>query len=59
MVRLYLSITYLQMKELKEYLFHNSYHVVWTMDNVIMVDKKETVGVEAFLRESGIGFLEY
>lgn len=58
MVRLFLSITYSQMVELKEHLFCNGYHVDWETDDVIAVDEDEAVYVKTMLRDRGIGFSE-
>lgn len=58
MIRLYLSITHIQMRELKEYLYYNGYHVDWENDDVITVDEDEVAYVKTILRERGIGFWE-
>ena len=58
MIRLYLSITHTQMRELKESLYHNGYHVDWESDDVITVDKDEVSYVKTILREKGIEFWE-
>lgn len=58
MIRLFLSITYSQMQELKEHLYFNGYHVDWETDDVITVDEDEVVYVKTILRDRGIGFEE-
>lgn len=58
MVRLYLSITYPQMEELREHLLYNGYHVDWETDDVITVDEEEVAYVKTILRDRGIGFSE-
>ena len=58
MIRLYLSITQTQMRELKEHLYYNGYHVDWESDDVITVDEDEVSYVKTILRDRGIGFVE-
>lgn len=58
MIRLFLSITYSQMQELKEHLYFNGYHVDWETDDVITVDEDEVAYVKTILRDRGIGFEE-
>lgn len=58
MIRLFLSITYSQMQELKEHLYFNGYHVDWETDGVITVDEDEAAYVKTILRDRGIGFEE-
>ena len=58
MIRLFLSITYSQMQELKEHLYFNGYHVDWETDDVITVDEDEVAYVKTMLRDRGIGFEE-
>lgn len=56
MIRLFLSITYSQMQELKEHLYYNGYHVDWETDDVITVDEDEIAYIKTILRDRGIGF---
>ena len=58
MVRLFLSLTHYQMRELKEHFFYNGYHVDWETDDVITVDEDEVEEVKTILRDEGIGFAE-
>lgn len=58
MIRLFLSITYSQMVEVKEHLYRNGYHVDWEDDDIITVDEDELEYVKTILRDRGIGFEE-
>ena len=58
MVRLYLSLTYSQIQELKEHLRYNGYHVDWETDDVISVDEDEADYVKTILSDRGIGYSE-
>ena len=58
MVRLHLSLTSYQERELKEHFFYNGYHVNWESDDVITVDEDEVHYVKSILRGEGIGFVE-
>lgn len=58
MIRLYLSITHTQMRELKEHLCYNGYDVDWESDDVIAVDEDEVAYVKTILRDRGIEFWE-
>lgn len=58
MIRLFLSITYSQMQELKEHLYYNGYYVDWETDDVITVNEDEATYVKTILRDRGIGFTE-
>jgi hypothetical protein len=46
------------MRELKEHLYYNGYHVDWESDDVITVDEDEVSYVKTILRDRGIGFVE-
>ena len=58
MVRLHLTLTHYQRRELKEHFLYNGYHVDWESDNVITVDEDEVYEVKTILQEEGIGFYE-
>lgn len=58
MVRLYLSITELQMEELKKHLLYNGYHVDFEADDVIAVDEEEVAYVKTILRDREVEFSE-
>lgn len=58
MIRLYLSISYSQMKDVKEHFYLNGYHVDWESDDIITVDEDEAAYVKTILEENGIGFSE-
>lgn len=58
MIRLYLSISYSQTKDMKEHFNSNGYHVDWESDDIITVDEDEAAYVKTILEENGIGFSE-
>lgn len=58
MIRLYLSITYSQMIELREHLRYNGYHFEWETGDVLLVDEDEVAYVKTILHDRGIGFVE-
>lgn len=58
MVKLFLSLTYSQMCELKEHFYFNGYAVIWEDDDIISVNEDEVAYVKTILRDRGIGFME-
>ena len=58
MIRLYLTLTYHQMIELKEHFRMNGYHVSWEDDDIIDVDEDELDYVKTVLYDRGIGYTE-
>lgn len=58
MIRVQLSMTYSQMKELKEHLYFNGYHVDWEEDDIITVDEDEYYYVKTILYDRGIRYVE-
>ena len=58
MIKLQLSMTYSQMKELKEHLYFNGYHVDWEEDDIITIDEDEYDWIKTILYDRGIGYVE-
>ena len=58
MIKVQLSMTCSQMKELKEHLYFNGYHVEWEADDIITIDEDEYDWIKTILYDRGIGYVE-
>ena len=57
-VKMYLMASGRQLRELKEHLLYNGYHVKWRLNCIICVDKEDVAYVQTILKDRGIEFVD-